>query len=146
MYMYVCVMIRTPHLCIVLSATLEYCFSSEFRHLSFSFVAAVVKPFQEIEEQPSYDDLRAEAALHAKLRSEAFQKAAHARSLRQGEVAFFYAQQVRAERNWCLLKDIGVISPLPPSLPPSLCGQGHSHTEKMKEANMRAADLILKLQ
>jgi NEDD4-binding protein 2 len=77
---------------------------------------AVVKPFQEIEEQPSYDDLRAEAALHAKLRSEAFQKAAHARSLRQGEVAFFYAQQ------------------------------GHSHTEKMKEANMRAADLILKLQ
>lgn len=53
------------------------------------------RTFQELEDCPSYDDLRAEAALHAKLRSEAFQKAARARSLKQGEVASFYAQQVR---------------------------------------------------
>lgn len=53
------------------------------------------RTFQELEDRPTYDDLRAEAALHAKLRSEAFQKAARARSLKQGEVASFYAQQVR---------------------------------------------------
>ena len=50
--------------------------------------------FQALEDSPSYDDLRAEAALHAKLRSEAFQKAARARSLRQGEVAVYYALKV----------------------------------------------------
>jgi NEDD4-binding protein 2 len=74
------------------------------------------KWFQDLEDAPSYDDLRAEAALHAKLRSEAFQKAAGARSQKQGEVALYYAQI------------------------------GHSHTERMKEANRRAADLILQLQ
>ena len=50
---------------------------------------------KEFEDRPLYDDLRAEAALHAKLRSEAFQKAAHARSCRQGDVAVYYAQKVR---------------------------------------------------
>ena len=42
----------------------------------------------------SYEDIRAEAALHAKLRAECFQKAAKAHSNRQGELAVFYAQQV----------------------------------------------------
>ena len=44
--------------------------------------------------QPSYIELRAEAALHAKLRAECFMKAAHARSKKQYEVAQYYAQQV----------------------------------------------------
>lgn len=44
---------------------------------------------------PSYEDIRAEAAIHAKLRAESFQKAAEARSKKQGELAMFYAQQVR---------------------------------------------------
>ena len=43
---------------------------------------------------PSYNDLRAEAAVHAKLRAENFQKAAHARSKKQFQVAVYYAQQV----------------------------------------------------
>lgn len=43
---------------------------------------------------PSYDDLRAEAALHAKLRAESFQKAAHARSKKQYQLAVYYAQEV----------------------------------------------------
>jgi len=42
----------------------------------------------------SYEDIRAEAALHAKLRAECFQKAAKAHSSKQGELAVFYAQQV----------------------------------------------------
>ena len=41
-----------------------------------------------------YDSLRAEAALHAKLRAEFFQKAAVARSKKQTDVAQYYAQQV----------------------------------------------------
>ena len=41
-----------------------------------------------------YLELRAEAALHAKLRAENFMKAAHARSKKQYEVAQYYAQQV----------------------------------------------------
>lgn len=48
-------------------------------------------------DDPGYDDLRAEAALHAKLRTEAFKKAAMARSRKQGDVAQYYAQQVV----WC---------------------------------------------
>lgn len=42
----------------------------------------------------SYNSLRAEAALHAKLRGESFQKAVHARSKKQYDVASYYAQQV----------------------------------------------------
>ena len=41
-----------------------------------------------------YSDLRAEAAVHAQLRAEAFQKAAKARGEKQGELAMHYAQQV----------------------------------------------------
>ena len=48
----------------------------------------------EKEEQTSYLELRAEAALHAKLRAENFMKAAHARGRKQWEVAQYYAQQV----------------------------------------------------
>lgn len=68
------------------------------------------------EDKVTYDDIRSEAALHAKLRSEAFQKATHAWAKRQGEMAAFYAQQ------------------------------GHMHTKHMQEANQRAAALILKTQ
>ena len=54
-------------------------------------------PYQNLdkEQPPSYRDLRAEATLHAKLRAEAFQKAAHARSMKQGQIASYYAQQVQ---------------------------------------------------
>lgn len=43
---------------------------------------------------PSYEEIRAEAAVHAKLRVESFQKAAEARNKKQGDLAVFYAQQV----------------------------------------------------
>ena len=43
---------------------------------------------------PSYEEIRAEAAVHARLRVESFQKAAEARSKKQGDLAVFYAQQV----------------------------------------------------
>jgi NEDD4-binding protein 2 len=48
----------------------------------------------EDQHQILYLELRAEAALHAKLRAESFMKAAHARSKKQYEVAQYYAQQV----------------------------------------------------
>ena len=50
--------------------------------------------YQSLADQPSYDELRAEAALHAKLRAENFQKAAKARGQKQWEVAQFFAQKV----------------------------------------------------
>ena len=50
-------------------------------------------PQQALDDLPSYNNLRAEAALHAKLRAENFQKAAHARSKKQWELASYYAQQ-----------------------------------------------------
>ena len=43
---------------------------------------------------PSYEEIRAEAAVHARLRVESFQKAAEARNKKQGDLAVFYAQQV----------------------------------------------------
>ena len=52
------------------------------------------KHSQELWNNPSYEDIRAEAALHAKLRAQSFQKAAEARSKKQGDLAVFYAQQV----------------------------------------------------
>jgi len=64
-------------------------------------------------EAPNYLDYRAEAFQHYKLRDECFKKAALAFSKKQGQLAQFYAQQ------------------------------GHMHTEKIKEANARAAALIL---
>lgn len=64
-------------------------------------------------EAPSYRDFRAEAYQHHKLRDECFKKAALAFSNKQGQLAQFYAQQ------------------------------GRVHTQKMKEANARAAALIL---
>lgn len=64
-------------------------------------------------EDPSYLDYRAEAFQHYKSRDECFKKAALAFSKKQGQLAQFYAQQ------------------------------GHLHTEKIKEANARAAALIL---
>lgn len=54
---------------------------------------AVNQAFDE-DQQLLYLELRAEAALHAKLRAESFMKAAHARSKKQYEVAQYYAQQV----------------------------------------------------
>ncbi len=59
-----------------------------------------VVDFASVEEddyQPSYDELRAEAALHAKLRAESFQKAAKAHGQKQYSLAQFYAQQVSCE-------------------------------------------------
>ena len=50
-----------------------------------------------ISEQLDYDDLRAEAALHARMRAEMFQKAAAARGRKQGELATHYAMQVGTE-------------------------------------------------
>lgn len=48
-----------------------------------------------IEEQcTAYQDRRAEAAIQAKLRSEAFQKAAHAKRSREDALAGYYAQEV----------------------------------------------------
>ena len=44
-----------------------------------------------------YNSLRAEATVHANLRAEAFQKAAHARSRKLWQVASFYAQQVTSD-------------------------------------------------
>ena len=49
---------------------------------------------QETWNNPSHEDIRAVAAIHARLRAESFQKAAAARSNKQGELAMFYAQQV----------------------------------------------------
>jgi NEDD4-binding protein 2 len=63
-----------------------------------------------------YDELRAEAAVYAKLRSEAFQKAAAARNQKQWQLASYYAQQ------------------------------GQMHTEKMKDANRRAAEMTFKIK
>lgn len=83
----------------------------------------------------SYDDLRAEAALHAQMRAEAFQKASHAWRKKQGELAAFYAQQV------CLLP-----LPIPVFHDPFPIPQGHMHTERMNEANERAAKCILQYQ
>ena len=80
-----------------------------------------------------YDGLRAEAALHAKLRAESFQKAAMARSKKQAEVAQYYAQQVLKE---CIIRSIVFIMSL----------QGHLHTEKMREANRRAAEATFRLK
>lgn len=51
-------------------------------------------PSHSLPPEYDYDDLRAEAAIHAKLRAEAFQKAAEARSRNEGQVAWHYAQQV----------------------------------------------------
>lgn len=64
-------------------------------------------------EAPSYLDYRAEAFQHYKLRDECFKKAALAFSNKQGQLAQYYARQ------------------------------GHMHTQKIKEANARAAALIL---
>ena len=44
--------------------------------------------------KPTYDDLRAEAALQAKLRAECFQKAAKAHSQKKMELAQYYAHSV----------------------------------------------------
>ena len=92
---------------------------------------------QEDKEQ-LYKSLRAEATVHANLRAEAFQKAAHARSRKLWEVASFYAQQVTSD-NLCLRS---------PSLS-NHCAyivqtQGHTHTDKMNAANRRAAEVIFK--
>ena len=55
---------------------------------------AVVSTNKESQHQQAYIELRAEAALHAKLRAENFMKAAHARGQKQWEVAQYYAHQV----------------------------------------------------
>ena len=64
--------------------------------------------------ETEYAGLRAEAAVHAQLRNEAFQKASAAYAKKQGELAGYYASQ------------------------------GHRHTEKMKEANRRAAEITFR--
>ena len=65
---------------------------------------------QEDKEQ-LYKSLRAEATVHANLRAEAFQKAAHARSRKLWEVASFYAQQVTSD-NLCLRSSGGLVTVL----------------------------------
>ena len=68
-------------------------------HVHYSFIcdwfAYAAPDDQHIEEQcASYHKLRAEAAVQAKLRTEAFQKAAHAKSRREDALAGYYAQEV----------------------------------------------------
>ncbi|EDO49717.1 predicted protein, partial [Nematostella vectensis] len=64
-------------------------------------------------EESEYADFRAEAAIHYQLRDECFKKAALAFSKKQGQLAQFYASQ------------------------------GRIHSEKIKQANDRAAARIL---
>ncbi|XP_060570620.1 uncharacterized protein LOC132728916 [Ruditapes philippinarum] len=63
--------------------------------------------------EPEYEDYRGEANLHFRLRHECFQKAREAHRRGLKQVASFYSQQ------------------------------GHQHTQKIKEANMRASEYIL---
>jgi len=63
---------------------------------------------------PDYIDYRAEAQMHARMRSECFRKAAIAHAQKQGELARYYSQQ------------------------------GHNHTAEMHDANKRAADKIFR--
>ena len=58
-------------------------------------------------------ELRAEAAVHAQLRNEAFQKAHAAYAKKQGELAGYHASQ------------------------------GHRHEKMMREANRRAAEITV---
>jgi len=67
-------------------------------------------------DDPTYQDLRAEASLHYKLRHECFQKAQQAFGSNKKMVASFYSQQ------------------------------GHLHTLKLKAANKRAAEKMLQLR
>ena len=60
-----------------------------------------------------YSDFRAEASTHYKQRQECFDKAAAAYKSGMKDVASFYSQQ------------------------------GHVHTEKLKQANLRAAETIV---
>ncbi|KAH3855313.1 hypothetical protein DPMN_097879 [Dreissena polymorpha] len=62
---------------------------------------------------PEYEDYRGEATLHHRLRHECFQKAQEAHRRGLKQVAAFYSQQ------------------------------GHQHTQRIKEANMRASEHIL---
>ncbi len=50
---------------------------------------------EDMDYEPSYDELRSEANVHAKLRAENFQKAAQAHGKKQFELAQYYAQLVR---------------------------------------------------
>ncbi|XP_060065179.1 uncharacterized protein LOC132545513 [Ylistrum balloti] len=70
------------------------------------------KTYQE-HEDPDYDDFRAEANIHHRLRHECFQKAQEAYRRGMRDVASFYSRQ------------------------------GHGHSQKIKEANQRAAEKIL---
>ncbi|XP_033743173.1 LOW QUALITY PROTEIN: NEDD4-binding protein 2-like [Pecten maximus] len=70
------------------------------------------KAYQE-HEDPDYDDFRAEANIHHRLRHECFQKAQEAYRRGMRDVASFYSKQ------------------------------GHGHSQKIKEANQRAAEKIL---
>lgn len=67
-------------------------------------------------DDPDYHDFRAEASMHYRLRQELYQKAQEAYRRGMKNVASFYSQQ------------------------------GHLHTEKLREANQRAAEKILSHQ
>ncbi|KAL5012756.1 hypothetical protein ScPMuIL_011307 [Solemya velum] len=67
----------------------------------------------QISQHPNYEDYRGEANIHHRLRHECFQKAQQAYQRNMRDVAFFYSQQ------------------------------GHLHTQKIKEANLRASEMIL---
>lgn len=71
------------------------------------------EPCYQTMDDPDYVDYRAEASAHYKLRHQFFQKAADAYRRGMRSLASFYSQQ------------------------------GHLHTEKLKEANGRAADKIM---
>ena len=60
----------------------------------FAGESGLEKEDEEDKHGPSYIELRAEAAIHAKLRAETFMKAAQARGQKQWEVAQYYTQQV----------------------------------------------------
>ncbi|XP_021340102.1 uncharacterized protein LOC110441305 isoform X2 [Mizuhopecten yessoensis] len=79
---------------------------------SYLYSPEKTKAYQE-HEDPDYDDFRAEANIHHRLRHECFLKAQEAYRRGMRDVASFYSRQ------------------------------GHGHSQKIKEANQRAAEKIL---
>ena len=56
--------------------------------------AGVQGRFQVVDDEPGYEDYRAEAETYARQREESYKKAAKAFSQKQGELAQWYSQQV----------------------------------------------------
>ncbi|CAG2187103.1 N4BP2 [Mytilus edulis] len=76
-------------------------------------VPKIIKDAQTVRPSVDYEEFRGEANLHYRLRHECFQKAQEAHRRGMRQVASFYSEQ------------------------------GHLHTQKIKDANMRASEQIL---